>query len=286
MNNVGRMTYNFENVPAVQIPRSQFNRSHAWKGTFDAGYLIPFYVDEVLPGDTFKLKCNTFARLATLQVPLMENLYMDTFFFFVPYRLVWTYFVKMMGEQTNPGDSTSYTVPIATAPAGGYLANSLQDYMGLPVAVAGFTHSNLFCRAYNLIWNQWFRDENLQNSVTVDTGVGPDNVANYVLLRRGKRKDYFTSSLPWPQKGTAVTIPLGSDAPVDYYTGVGQPALLRKAADDSLLKNYALYTDSADGKLSVNVGGTYPSYLDPNDTLYADLSAATATTINELREAF
>ena len=149
------------------------------KTTFDAGYLVPIYVDEVLPGDTFRLSMVAFARMATPLYPVMDNLHLDSFFFFVPCRLVWDNWKKFMGEQANPGDSISYSIPQQVCPAGGYAIGSLQDYMGLPTVgqVGGgntVSHNALPLRAYNLIWNEWFRDENLQNSVTVDKGDGPD----------------------------------------------------------------------------------------------------------------
>ena len=197
--------HQFAMVPKADVPRSAFNRQCTHKTTFDAGYLVPVFVDEVLPGDTFKLKMTAFARLATPLYPVMDNLHLDSFFFFVPCRLLWTNWVKMMGEQTNPGDSISYAVPQQVSPNGGYAINSLQDYFGLPTvgqvgAGVGVSHNALPLRAYNLIYKEWFRDENLINSPVVDTGDGPDNVANYTLLRRGKRHDYFTSALPWPQR--------------------------------------------------------------------------------------
>ena len=192
--------HQFAMIPAADIPRSKFDRQSSYKTAFDAGFLIPIFADEVLPGDSFSLKMTAFARLATPLFPVMDNLHLDTFFFFVPNRLVWTNWVKFMGQQDTPGDSTSYVIPQQVSPAGGYAVNSLQDYFGLPtvgqVAVGKtVSHNALFLRAYNLIWNEWFRDENLQNSVTVDNGDGPDSVANYTLLRRGKRHDYFTSCL-------------------------------------------------------------------------------------------
>lgn len=198
--------HRFSMVPQPDVPRSSFLIEKAYKTTFDAGYLVPIFCEEILPGDSFKVRATIFARLATPLFPLMDNLHLDTFFFFVPCRLVWSNWVKFMGQQANPADSISYVVPQQVCPAGGYAVNSLQDDFGLPTVgqVGGgntVSHNALPMRAYNLIWNEWFRDENLQNSVTVDTGDGPDSVANYVLLRRGKRHDYFTSCLPWPQKG-------------------------------------------------------------------------------------
>ena len=188
------MSHVFSNVPQADIPRSSFDRTHGHKTTFNSGYLVPFFVDEVLPGDTFNLKATAFARMATPIFPIMDNLFMDTFFFFVPYRLLWTNWKKFNGEQTNPGDSTDYVVPKITSPAGGYLENTIYDYMGLPTKVAGFDHSALPLRAYNLIYNEWFRDENLQTSLVKNTGDGPDVSTDYVLKRRGKRHDYFTSA--------------------------------------------------------------------------------------------
>ena len=165
-------SHSFAQVPRADIPRSQFNRSHGVKTTFDAGYLIPVYVDEALPGDTFNLRMSCFARLATPIKPLMDNMYLESFFFAVPYRLVWANWQKFNGEQVNPGDSTSFVVPQQTVPAGGYNVGSLQDYLGIPTGIApcaGWSHSCLWTRAYNLIYNQWFRDENLINSMAVST---------------------------------------------------------------------------------------------------------------------
>jgi hypothetical protein len=196
----GPSQHNFAVVPHADIQRSSFDRSHGCKTTMNSGFLVPIFCDEVLPGDTFNLHLNAFARLATPIKPFMDNLFFDTFFFFVPNRLVWSHWVNFNGEQVNPGDSTAYTIPQQVCPSGGYAIGSLQDYFGLPtvgqMTATTKSHSALPLRAYNLIWNQWFRDENLQNSITVDTGDGPDTVSNYVLLRRGKRHDYFTSALP------------------------------------------------------------------------------------------
>lgn len=272
----------FSQIPRADIQRSSFNRSHGYKTTLDSGYLVPFFVDEVLPGDTFNLKATLFGRLATPAVPFMDNMYLETFFFFVPNRLVWDNWQKFNGEQKNPGDSTDFLIP--TLEAGKHEVGSIADYFGIPTGVSLDKINALPFRAYNLIYNEWFRDENLQDSLEVPTGDGPDPINKYNLVRRGKRHDYFTSCLPWPQKGPGVELPLGSTAnlqgtlsiPTANVLGSGVSGPVRWSSDSWWTNNNnALTVKTASASIDMKASG-----------VTVDLSSATAITINSLRQAF
>lgn len=282
---VMKSQHNFSQVPRADIPRSKFDRSHAYKTTFDAGYLVPIYVDEVLPGDTFSMTATAFARLATPLKPVMDNMYCDVHFFFVPYRLVWENWQKFMGERVNPDDDPStYTIPQRTLNSA-VTSSSLANYFGIPVrdyTANPVTVSELPFRAYYLIWNEWYRDQNLQDSLPFSLGdTGSTGYGS--LQRRGKRKDYFTSALPWPQKGDPVFIPLGVEAPV-IVDPSGNPFPTFQAAGAGTIGALSAVAGNTQVNYGVpgDVGALY--WSDPN--LIADLTSATAVSINDLRTAF
>lgn len=274
------MAHSFSQAPSAQMPRSSFNRSHGYKTTFSAGYLVPVLVDEALPGDTISCSPTLFARLNTPIYPLMDNMFMDLHFFSVPVRQLWENFRKMMGERVDPDDSIDYAVPVMTAPAStGYDNETLQDYLGLPTQVPDYEHSALFTRAYSHIFNEWYRDENLIDSAVMDTDDGPDDPDDYVLRRRGKRHDYFTSCLPWLQKGDSIDLPLGTSAPIasDVTTSSGGDELTFYSTHNSAYREIGISSSLA--YMAASSG-------QEADRLYADLSSATAATVNELRQAF
>jgi len=275
--------HSFAQTPAVNMGRSQFNRSFGLKDTFDFDYLIPIFVDEAIPGDTYNVSMECFARLATPIVPIMDNMYMDFFFFFVPNRLVWTHWEQFCGAQDDPDDTIAYTIPTCTQTVA-VAVNSLQEKMGIPVGsgITNMIYNALPQRGYNLIWNKWFRDGNWQDPVVVDLDDGPDTYTDYVKLKRGVRHDYFTSCLPSPQKGTAInllpaaaTVTRTASAPkwISYQAGADtHPAAgtLKVEADGDL------WNDNG-------AGGPLMSF-DPNGGLV--VAATAAGTINQLRQAF
>lgn len=280
----------FSKVSTANIQRSAFNRSFGYKTTFDSGYLIPFFCQEVLPGDTHTVKPLIFARLSTPIVPFMDNLYLDTFFFFAPNRLLWEHWKEFCGEQKNPGDSIDYIIPMLTAPSGGYDVGSVYDYFALPTGVGNFKHSALPFRAMNLIYNEWFRDENLQDSLPVNL---TDSTADetYSLFRRGKRHDYFTSCLPWPQKGPGVELPLTGNAPVVYTPDlpssgtVAVPVVYRQGSPSNMVGFSTQGVQSPYVRLSSTGTDPIPGNYSTHQ-LFADLSSVSSATINSLRQAF
>ena len=285
--------HSFSMIPSVNMARSKFDRSFAIKDTMNFDYLNPIFVDEVLPGDTINLNVKSFARLATQVVPLMDNMYIDYFFFFVPNRLVWDNWEKFNGAHTNPADSTDYLIPQVVAPAvTGFEVGSIYDKMGLPTGVPGISVNALPFRAHDLIYNYWFRDQNLQNSLTVATGDGPDSAVTYQIRKRAKRPDYFTSALPSPQKGAAVMLPLGTAAPIVQNQDITDKIRWNRPATTTYDMTFQQIngTNNISGSQTNSAGSTQAirsqiaaGGLD--GTMYADLSDATAATINQFRQA-
>lgn len=270
----------FSQAPQVNKPRSMFDLSFTHKTAFSPGYLIPFMMEEVYPADTFKIDPTIFVRLTTQISPFMDNLYLDTFLFFCPNRLVWEHWENFMGERRpDPDSSIDYTIPVMDM--GTVAVGSLADYFGLPIGNVYANHdiSALPFRVYNATWRDWFQDENLQDGPVVDIDDGSSDINSYFLRKRGKRHDYFTSALPWPQKGDDVDLPLGDSAPV-VTTGDPIELTAGDATDSNLSFEktgniLGLTPEPSTDAGSVEFGAT--------TGLETDLSNATAATVNSLR---
>lgn len=293
--------HRFSDAPAMYMRRTKFDRSHVYKTTFNSGKLIPVFVDEVLPGDTTRMSVNYFARLATPIKPIMDNIYLDWFFFFVPNRLIWEHWQNFCFEQEDPDDSTDYVIPTVSATGNSENAyiGSLWDYFGLPVNTSGNLSgiSALPFRCVYLIWNEWFRDENLQKSVKIQKGdtnevldstrsseqpswvftSGTSIVPGLACPPRGKRHDYFTSALPWTQKGPGVDISLTGNAPVMATTNT-EPSPHAPGI-------YVARDGASDTRFAAMTWDTSPANV-ASGSVYADLSEVSAITINGLRTAF
>lgn len=302
-----------ENPTNIDMPRSKFDRSTTHKTSMNAGDLVPIYVDEVLPGDTLKMDFSSIIRMSTPIYPVMDNAYVDIYFFSVPNRLVWEHWREFMGQNNTTfwEQPTEYTIPQVTAPTGGWAKGTIADYMGIPTKTEGISISSLFFRAYGLIWNEWFRDENLKTPCMIsmdETTQTGSNGSNYITdvqnggmpAKAAKYHDYFTSALPQPQKGPSVLLPIGKQAPV--WAGVYN-------INDGLIpqKNPIAFLKDPQGTITNNTRYNIGAQGQPNGTAYttidqttmtgtesytypinltADLSQATSTTINQLRQAF
>jgi hypothetical protein len=271
-------------APTIKPNRAHFNMSSRHATTIDFDYLYPIFWEEVLPGDTFTMDTDMFGRFATLLHPLMDNAYLDIHYFFAPTRILWDNARRFYGEQTDPGDSIDFTIPTMAATAvTGYSELSIHDYLGLPTKIPDYEHISLLHRLYNFCYNEFYRDQNLQDSVVVDTDNGPDSPTDYVLLKRGKRHDYVTSGIPNLLKdpATAQTLPLGTSADIKYGDAI-------TGAD--LTGNWMITKTDGSSVFTTRYGASkgVDSGQQAATTRYnmvADLSNATAATIAQLRQA-
>ena len=295
----------FATQPTVNVGRSKFDRSFTHKTSFNAGDIIPFYVDTtIMPGDTVKMNTAQVVRMCTPITPVMDNANLDTYFFFVPYRLIWDHFKRFMGENdTAPWKQTvEYQIPQITAPAStGWTKGSLADYMGYPTKVTGWKGSALPFRAYALIMNEWFRDENLKNPLYISTGdsdtTGVDITSATLdpitdiecgacCYKAAKNFDYFTGCLPEAQKGPAINVPLGTTAPI-IAGEVTTPASAGVITNTNVLgEELNIYINSGGNITAITDEGHILNTNPTGNALVADLSSAVGATINQLRQAF
>lgn len=299
----------YAQVPHAEIRRAKFQRDFNLLTTMNEGDLVPIYLDEVLPADTFKINLNALVRMATPLYPVMDNAYMDFYFFFVPARLLWKHFQNLMGQNDSTfwAEQTEYTTPVTTAPAGGWNVGTLADYFGIPTGVSGLKVNSLPFRAYAKVWNEWFRDENLQQPVTqsmddttttgVNTGTNlSDAEAGGLPLKVCKYKDYFTSCLPSPQKSTEpVQLPMTGNAQIVWPNSAEAMANgeifqdgggnLENIPINSNMKLAASKKNNKSGKALVMFGGQTNASEINYTSMQADLSTVTAATINDLRQA-
>lgn len=279
----------YSEVPHAEIRRAKFQRDFSLLTTMNEGDLVPIYVDEVLPADTFKINLNGLIRMATPLYPVMDNAYIDFYFFFVPARLLWKHFVNMMGQNDSTywAETVEYTTPKTTAPAGGWNVGTIADYMGIPTGVEGLKVNSMPFRAYVKIWNEWFRDENLQQPAKMNdddattagsNGTINTQIDNFIIgqsklgstatlaetdyindaqagglpLKVCKYKDYFTSCLPSPQKGEAVKLPMQGNAEIYAYNGTPEE---KNLASLEVTKFSTSGTSTAKGTLNAIASG-------------------------------
>lgn len=300
------------NPTRIDMSRSTFDRNSSVKTSFNVGDIVPFYVDEVLPGDTFDIDTSKVIRMPSLLTPIMDNLYLDTYYFFVPNRIVWQHWKELMGENNESAwiPSTEYEIPQITAPSGGWNIGTIADYMGVPTGVSGLSVNALPFRAYALICNEWFRDENLCDPLNIpltDATVAGVNTGTFVTdvakgglpYKAAKYRDYFTSCLPAPQKGPDVTIPVsgGANYPVmsldDKIPNVGSVATTWTDVKGGVSSaNWHLGGDNYNGQLPgndlgmFNVSASVSSLVAPTNLWAINDGVVSTATINQLRLAF